>query len=117
MRRRSARTQRLRYVLDPRLGGLRQRAQGTAALYDGSALARQGVVVVGARSTYRSVDSLLSPPGAQSAEHPAEPQANFGLMDQIAASSGSHANVRAFGGEPRNVTIFGESAAAAPSTC
>jgi para-nitrobenzyl esterase len=75
---------------------------------DGSALARQGVVVV--TFNYRlGVFGFLAHP-MLSKESPAGVSGNYGLMDQIAALRWVQENIAAFGGDPRNVTITGSSA-------
>jgi len=89
-------------------GGGLVNGSGTAALYDGTELARQGVVVVTINYRLGRLGFFAHP--ALSREWPAEPKANFGLMDQIAALQWVQRNIRAFGGDPGNVTIFGESA-------
>lgn len=81
---------------------------GSGALYDGSALARRGVVVV--TINYRLDRLGLFAHPALSAEQPDEPLANYGLMDMAAALDWVQANIAAFGGDPGNVTIFGQSA-------
>ena len=76
--------------------------------YDGAALAEQGVVLVSIN--YRlGVFGLLAHP-LLSAESPRGVSGNYGLLDQIAALKWVQANVAGFGGDPGNVTIFGESA-------
>jgi para-nitrobenzyl esterase len=75
---------------------------------DGEHLAHKGVVVVS--MNYRlGIFGFFSHPGltAESAHHAS---GNYGLMDQVAALKWVHENIPAFGGDPGNVTIFGESA-------
>jgi len=73
-----------------------------AALYDGSSFARGGVVLVSV--VYRmGLEGFVDIPGGDS---------NLGLRDQIAALEWVRDNAAAFGGDPANVTIFGESAGA-----
>jgi para-nitrobenzyl esterase len=77
---------------------------GTAAMpwYDGSRFARDGIVCV--TINYRV--------GAEGFLYLGEGNANRALLDQIAALEWVQENIAAFGGDPQNVTIFGESAGA-----
>jgi para-nitrobenzyl esterase len=89
-------------------GGGFVNGSGTAALYDGSALSRQGVVVV--TLNYRlGRFGFFAHPGL-TREDPKGPLGNYGLLDQIAALKWVKANIAGFGGDPDQVTIFGESA-------
>ena len=81
---------------------------GTAELYDGSKLAQQGVVVVTLNYRLGRFGFFAHP--ALTAETPKTYLANYGLMDQIAALQWVQRNIAAFGGDPKNVTVFGESA-------
>ncbi|GLY87517.1 carboxylesterase/lipase family protein [Actinoallomurus iriomotensis] len=73
-----------------------------AALYDGSGFARDGVVLV--TLNYRlGIAGFLDLPGAP---------ANRGLLDVVAALRWVRENIAAFGGDPDNVTLFGQSAGA-----
>ena len=76
--------------------------------YDGSAFARDGVVLVSLNYRLGRLGWFTHP----ALQKEAGPHGNFGLMDQIAALKWVQANVAAFGGDPKNVTIFGESAGA-----
>jgi para-nitrobenzyl esterase len=85
---------------------------GTPAekLYDGEWLARKGVVVVSV--AYRlGVFGYLAHPEL-SAESDRRVSGNYGLLDMIAGLQWVQKNIAAFGGDPRRVTIFGESAGA-----
>jgi len=90
-------------------GGLNS---GTAAdpLYDGSALARDGVVLV----TFNYRLGALGWLGSEilSEDEAGDGIGNYGMKDQIAALHWVHDNISAFGGDPDNVTIFGSSAGA-----
>ena len=78
--------------------------------FDGTALARHGVVLV--TINYRlNVFGFLAHP-ALTAESPEHTSGNYGLLDQVAALKWVQANAAAFGGDPNNVTIVGESAGA-----
>jgi len=75
---------------------------------EGMNLAKKGVVVVSCN--YRlGIFGFFSHP-ALTRESPHHASGNYGLMDQIAALLWVKQNIAAFGGDPNNVTIFGESA-------
>jgi para-nitrobenzyl esterase len=83
-------------------GGAFSHGNSAAPVYGGRAFARDGVVLV--TINYRlGVDGFAVLPDAP---------ANRGLLDQIAALEWVRDNIAAFGGDPGNVTIFGESAGA-----
>jgi para-nitrobenzyl esterase len=89
-------------------GGALQTGNLASPQYDGAALARRGVVVV--TVNYRlGIFGFLAHPEltAESIQHSS---GNYGLLDQIQALRWVRANIAAFGGDPDNVTIFGESA-------
>ena len=78
--------------------------------YRGAALAAKGVVVVSIQ--YRlGVFGFLAHP-ALSAESSAGSSGNYGILDQIKALRWVQRHIRGFGGDPNNVTLFGESAGA-----
>jgi para-nitrobenzyl esterase len=99
-------------VWTPQLGGSRLPVMvwipggmfevGTGATYDGSRFARDGVVCVTINYRVGAEGFMLLPDGT----------ANLGLLDQIAALRWVRDEIAAFGGDPDNVTIFGESAGA-----
>jgi para-nitrobenzyl esterase len=89
-------------------GGGFVNGSATAALYDGAALARQGVVVVGVNYRLGRFGFFAHP--QLTAEHPDELKGNYALMDMIAALEWVQRNAETLGGDPGDVTIFGESA-------
>jgi para-nitrobenzyl esterase len=75
---------------------------------DGEALAHKGVVIVS--MNYRlGIFGFFSHPELTK-ESPHHASGNYGLLDQAAALQWVRKNIAAFGGDPDNVTIFGESA-------
>ena len=83
-------------------GGAFVRGSGALPTYDGTRFARDGVVCV-------TINYRL---GADGFMYLGDEIANRGLLDQIAALEWVRENIRAFGGDPARVTIFGESAGA-----
>lgn len=81
---------------------------GASSLYPAGALARQGVVVVSLNYRMGRLGFFAHP--AQAAEAPDEVTGNYGYLDQRAALQWVQRNIAAFGGDPKQVTIFGESA-------
>ncbi len=82
---------------------------GSLKLYDGAALARQGVVVVTVNYRLGPLGYFVHPALERAA--PGSP-ANFGLLDQMAALRWVQRNIEAFGGDANQVTLFGQSAGA-----
>ena len=92
-------------------GGTLQTGQPWYADYAGTGLAKEGVVVV--NLGYRlGVFGYLADEGL-AAESDSGTTGNYGLLDQIKALEWVRQNVSAFGGDPDNVTLAGESAGAA----
>ncbi len=90
-------------------GGSNSAGTSSRALYDGTAFARDGVVLVAPNYRLGSL-GFFAHPALTGAAPPGEPLADFGLMDQLAALRWVARNVAAFGGDPKRVTLFGESA-------
>src|SRR5579883_448639 len=81
---------------------------GAGSLYDGEALAKKGVVLV--TTNYRlGVFGFFAHPELTK-ESDTNSSGNYGLLDQVAALEWVQKNIAAFGGDPKRVTIFGESA-------
>jgi para-nitrobenzyl esterase len=77
-------------------------------LFDGESLAKQGVLLVTAQYRMGVFGFFAHPELTRESPHHAS--GNYGLLDQIAALRWVRANIAKFGGDPANVTIFGESA-------
>lgn len=91
-------------------GGAFTEGAGSIPLYDGDALAQKGAVVV-------TMNYRLGPYGffahpALTADSPHEASGNYGLADMVASLRWVQSNIAAFGGDPSNVTVFGQSAGA-----
>ena len=95
-------------------GGSALGAGGIEPPFDGESLARHGVVVVTIQ--YRlGVFGFAGHPEL-TAESPHHASGAYGLLDQIAALQWVHDNIAKFGGDPANVTLFGQSAGAQNTT-
>lgn len=91
-------------------GGSNTVGSGTQSTYDGVSLTRRGVLLV--TLNYRlGVMGFFSHPEL-TVESPHHSSGNYGLLDQLAALNWVKQNIAQFGGDPENVTLFGESAGA-----
>lgn len=91
-------------------GGSHQTGAGSQSIYQANQLVEHGVVLV-------TINYRLGPFGyiahpALSADDPRGVSGNYGLLDQVAALAWIKDNIATLGGDPNNVTIFGESAGA-----
>jgi para-nitrobenzyl esterase len=91
-------------------GGALVRGSSKESIYDGSAWAKRGIVVVSVNYRLGVLGYLAHP--ELSAESALGVSGNYGLLDQIEALRWVKRNISAFGGNPGNVTIAGESAGA-----
>ena len=89
-------------------GGALTRGSGAVDVYDGSNLAREGVVVVTVNYRLGPFGYFAHPELTSESEH--NSSGNYGVLDQVAALEWVRHNISRFGGDPNNVTIFGESA-------
>ncbi|MDG6078077.1 carboxylesterase family protein [Erythrobacter litoralis] len=89
-------------------GGALVSGSSSLGMYNGAHLARKGAVVVSINYRLGVLGFLAHP--ALSAESPDGVSGNYGLLDQVAALRWVQRNIAAFGGDPGNVTIAGESA-------
>jgi para-nitrobenzyl esterase len=76
--------------------------------YDGESMAKKGMVVVTANYRLNIFGFLALP--ELSKESPYKASGNYGMLDQVAALKWVHENIGAFGGDPKKITIAGESA-------
>ena len=96
-------------------GGAFMTGAGSLPLYRGARLAARGDVVLVTLNYRLGPLGWLSHPvigGDDAAAGDGAPSGNWGLLDQIAAQAWVRDNIAAFGGDPGNVTIMGESAGA-----
>jgi para-nitrobenzyl esterase len=89
-------------------GGGFKGGDGSEYRYDGASMARRGIVAVTVNYRLGAFGFLSHPELTKESAHHAS--GNYGLMDQTEALRWVHKNIAAFGGNPENITIAGESA-------
>ncbi|MEQ9505802.1 MAG: carboxylesterase family protein [Hyphomonas sp.] len=89
-------------------GGAHQYGSGSSSIYQANALVEKGVVLVTINYRLGAFGYLAHPALTEEAGT----SGNYGLQDQAAALAWVRDNIAAFGGDPENVTVFGESAGA-----
>jgi para-nitrobenzyl esterase len=95
-------------------GGSNRVGTGADESYNGCSLALHGVIVVTINYRLGVIGFFAHPElTAESAHHSS---GNYGLLDQIAALQWVQQNIGQFGGDPENVTLFGESAGSIDAT-
>lgn len=90
-------------------GGLIE-GSATEPYYQPVGLTREGVIVVTIDYRIGKLGFFAPKELTEEAENHGEPVGNYGIMDQIYSLKWVHDNIAAFGGDPNNVTIFGQSA-------
>ncbi len=90
-------------------GGLNS-GSANCAIYDGEEMAKKGVVFVSINYRVGVFGFMAHPELSQESGNNAS--GNYGFLDQIAALKWVQKNIAAFGGDPKNVTIAGQSAGA-----
>jgi para-nitrobenzyl esterase len=89
-------------------GGGFQNGDGSEPRYDGENMARKGMVAVSVNYRTNIFGFFVHPELTKESPHHAS--GNYGLLDQVAALQWVQRNIKAFGGDPKRVTIAGESA-------
>ena len=89
-------------------GGGFQNGDGSEPRYDGENMARHGMVAVSVNYRTNIFGFFVHPELTKESPHHAA--GNYGLLDQVAALKWVQRNIAAFGGDPKRVTIAGESA-------
>jgi para-nitrobenzyl esterase len=89
-------------------GGALTRGSSSIPTYDGEALAKMGVVLVSFNYRLNIFGFFAHPELTKESDRGSS--GNYGLLDQIAVLEWVQKNISAFGGDPKRVTIFGESA-------
>jgi len=89
-------------------GGGFQNGDGSEPRYDGESMARKGIVAVSLNYRTNIFGFFVHPELTKESPHHAS--GNYGLLDQVAALQWVQQNIAAFGGDPKRVTIAGESA-------
>jgi para-nitrobenzyl esterase len=89
-------------------GGGFQNGDGSEPRYDGQNMARHGIVAVSINYRTNILGFFVHPELVKESPHHAA--GNYGLLDQVAALEWVQKNIAAFGGDPKRVTVAGESA-------
>ena len=91
-------------------GGAFTDGAGSVPLYDGTALAEKGAIVVTMNYRLGAFGFFAHPQLSETSAHSVS--GNYGIMDMLASLEWVQNNIAAFGGDPNNVTVFGQSAGA-----
>lgn len=91
-------------------GGGLSSGSANCAIYDGEEMAKKGVVFVSINYRVGVFGFMAHPELTKESEH--QSSGNYGFLDQMAALKWVQKNIAAFGGDPNNVTIAGQSAGA-----
>ena len=89
-------------------GGGFSQGSASSAIYSGSALAKKGVIYVAPNYRVGIMGFLAHPGMTKESGHGAS--GNWGFLDQVAALQWVKRNIAAFGGDPANITLIGQSA-------